>query len=59
MSLTSQTVCVALPVFIIRNAVMINRRLSFREQAKTVLKLCRSVLSRAKSAEPRSIVNLN
>lgn len=46
MSLTSQTVCVALPVFIIRNAVMINRRLSFREQIKTVLKLCCSILSR-------------
>lgn len=37
---------VALPLLIIRNTLLINRRLSFREQLKTLLKLCRSVLSR-------------
>lgn len=37
---------VALPVLIIRNTLRINRRLSFREQIRTVLKLRRSVLSR-------------
>ena len=37
---------VALPVLIIRNTFLINRRLSFREQIKTVLKLSRYVFSR-------------
>jgi glycosyltransferase involved in cell wall biosynthesis len=38
---------VALPVLIIRNTLLINRRLSFCEQVKTVLKLSRSVFSRS------------
>jgi len=46
MSLTSQTLFIALPVSIIRNTVLINRRLSLCEQLKTVLKLCRYVFSR-------------
>jgi glycosyltransferase involved in cell wall biosynthesis len=39
---------VALPVLIVRNSMLINRRLSLREQVKTVLKLCGSLYSRSR-----------
>ncbi len=38
-----------LPVLILCNTFLINRRLSVREQLKTALKLCRSLLSRSQA----------
>jgi glycosyltransferase involved in cell wall biosynthesis len=44
-----------LPIAIVRNSLLINRRVSFREQFKTVWKLCRTVLGGVTAGRRASI----